>query len=84
VGERSLPLGGEGICPDLDIARSRERERIDDSPIGLTGAELPRGGTTTGGVEGERISVTWVVDGSAGFRLLRRLHPCLLFWNLKE
>ena len=37
-----LPLGGEGVCPDLIMTGSGERERYDDSPIGFTMEGLPR------------------------------------------
>ena len=62
---RDLPPGGEGVCPDLIMAGSRERERSDDSSNGLLRPGLPRRCILTrGGV----FSVVWPVEELAGFR----------------
>jgi hypothetical protein len=68
MSARDLPLGGEGVCPDLIMAGSGERERCDDSPIGLMGVGLPRGCITIGGVSSGRVTGTRLVEELAGFR----------------
>jgi len=76
-----LPLGGDGVCPDLIPTGGGEREEYegpDVSTKGLTRTGLPRYPATGG-----------VGVGSGGPDEAATLRPpwraaCLLFWNLRK
>ena len=67
MSARLLPLGGEGVCPDLIMTGIGERET---SPMGLIGEGLAWGCIVKGGVAEGGVVVPWSTEGPgfAGFR----------------
>jgi hypothetical protein len=81
-----LPLGGDGVRPDLIMFGGGEREEYvgpDVSTTGLTGIGLPR--YPTGGV-GVGAGIETATGLDEELEVLRPLWRacCLWFWNLKE
>jgi len=76
---------GKGVCPDLVIVGSREREGYGGSPMRLIGAGQARGCTEICWVPGGRATGTWLTEAPvlAGFRPRWRIKR-LLFLNLRE